>query len=163
MRKLFLILLLLSALPFFSFTLNTDSTLKKVCADLRKRELLFNCTSRYKPKDFIKTCSLIKNDSIKKIYNNYLIAESKKNKFRTASIVFVAVGGACVFGSVYYVFDNLLSDKTPNNVEPVIYVGLTGIAISFPLAVITTKHNIKKKRILYKHLPNAYNFYVNNL
>ncbi len=162
MRQLFLILVLFISVKLFSETicLFNDSTYKKVCADLRSRKLLYNCVSRYKPHEFVFTCSRIKNDSVQKAYKKYLIADDKKNKFRSAAIVSVSIGGACILGSSFYII-NTFGDKSVVNVGPIVLVGGIICVISLPFSILATIHNVKKKKILYKELPNAYNFYVN--
>jgi hypothetical protein len=163
MRHLFFIASFLFAISAFSFANSVpNDSLKKVCSDYKKRKLLLDCAIRLHPEEFLHMCSEAKNEKVQNTLLHYNKTKKHRNDFRTAAIIFGAGAGLIyIVGGLTYIEAVGTNNKLQENSAATLIIGGNFVFCgSLTFTILSATKNFKRKKLLYKELPEAYNFYV---
>ncbi len=168
MKRNLLYILLLLCTKFIaqkSDSLTKPGLPAKICADHKKRSLLLDCTTKLHPDEFLYMCENAKNDKVQNTLLFYNKTNKQKKGFRTAAIVSGAATGVLyAVGFLSYIEAAGTNNKmAENSAATIILGGNIAFCGSITFTILSAIKNKKRKKILYKELPDAYNFYVQNL
>jgi len=134
-----------------------NNTLQPIYFNYSRRQLFYNKTVRENPKEFLNLCRTLHDPQIKNQIARYDHLTQNK-KIITASMIAAGVTG--------YILTMVASDYTgntpgANNYQyPMLFGGLAFLLATPILAITMSVPHQKRKEVLFRDLPDAYNFYV---
>lgn len=137
---------------------NECDGLKPVYFNYTKRRLYYSNKMPLNGRHFLELCRGIDNPSIQHQIYKYDQLTRNKKKLIGAMIVCGVAGYMTTIGSMMAMSG---SGRTPEGAYATLGAGLISLCIATPvLAISTGIPHQKRKEILFRDLPDAYNFYV---
>lgn len=134
------------------------SGLKPVYYNFSRRRLYTNNKMPLNHRHFLELCRGINDPGIQHQIRKYDQLTSNKKKLIGAMIFTGVAGYITTMGSMVAVSG---SGRTPEGAYTALGIGLASLFIVTPaLAISTSLPHQKRKEILFRDLPDAYNFYV---
>lgn len=134
-----------------------NNTLQPIYFNYSRRQLFYNKTVRENPKEFLNLCRTINDPQIKNQIARYdHLTQNKK-------IICGTMIGTAIAGYLLTMVASAMPSNTPYNSGyqyPLIIGGVVCLLATPVLAITTSVPHQKRKEVLFRDLPDAYNFYV---
>lgn len=143
-----------SVLPSFH-----SAALQPVYFNYSRRQLFYNKTTRVNPKEFLQLCRTIHDPQIKNQIARY-DQLTRNKKIITGTMI-----GTAITGYLLTMVAATMPGNTPYNYGyqySLIFGGVACLLATPVLAITTSVPHQKRKEVLFRDLPDAYNFYVLN-
>lgn len=134
-----------------------SNTLQPIYFNFSRRQLFYDKTVRANPKEFLNLCRSINDPQIKNQIARYDHLTQNK-KIISASMIGAGVAGYILTMAASYYPGN--SPGASSYQYPMLFGGLACLLATPILAITTSVPHQKRKEVLFRDLPDAYNFYV---